>query len=518
MKAGVAAGSETTANAAAEILDRGGNAVDAAVGACFAMGAGEPGLTGLAGGGVMLHRDGESGRCAILDFFADTPGVGLSQPRERHFYPLTLDFGPAKQVFHIGRGAAAVPGVIPGLCTALGRWGTMGLKDVIAPACRALREGAVLGALQDAVGPIVWPIFRMDERSRRFFSRDGEHVLEGGDLYRVPEQADTLEAVAETPDWRANYLRVVGEAIIAECGPSAGGLVTRASLEDYEVVEREALHGRYRSSMVFTNPPPASGGAMIALMLELLGSTELAEIEFGSRGHVHALARAFAVADRARGEGAPPWSREEIERSKGLFAALEGLELSAAPGVNGGPPCTSHMSVVDRWGNAASVTMSHGEGTGVVLGSTGIMMNNLMGEADLFPCGFDAWTPGERLTTMMSPTMVVEEDGTLLVLGTGGANRIRTAITQVVTALADYRMHPVEAVGAPRIHFEEGVLNAETFGRPGGDYFDSLGAPALIRFAEPNLFFGGVHMVLRRPDGEGEGAGDPRRFGVFLTV
>ena len=131
---------------------------------------------------------------------------------------------------------------------------------------------------------------------------------------------------------------------------------------------------------------------------------------------------------------------------------------------------------------------------------------------------FPAVDPLNSGSSMMSPTVVTGQDGTLLVLGTGGANRIRSALTQVISAILDHGLEAERAVRAPRIHFEAGVLNAEVFSRPGHDFLESLGAPELVRFDTPNLFFGGVHMVERSPSGEVSGAGDPRRAGVYLTV
>ncbi|MEQ9323555.1 MAG: gamma-glutamyltransferase, partial [Polyangiaceae bacterium] len=144
----IAAGSAPTADAGAEVLDEGGNAVDAAVAACFATAVGEPTLTSLAGGGMMIHRVGATGKVTICDFFSDAPRMGLRDLKEPDFFAIDLDFGPTTQQFHIGAASAAVPGVIPGLCEALDKWGTKPLAEVVAPACRMLREGYHQGPYQ----------------------------------------------------------------------------------------------------------------------------------------------------------------------------------------------------------------------------------------------------------------------------------------------------------------------------------------------------------------------------------
>jgi gamma-glutamyltranspeptidase/glutathione hydrolase len=147
------------------------------------------------------------------------------------------------------------------------------------------------------------------------------------------------------------------------------------------------------------------------------------------------------------------------------------------------------------------------------------MMNNLMGEEDLHPDGFGKAPKRERLNTMMSPTLVLEPSGTITVLGTGGANRIRSAIVQIVSLLLDHGRDAVSAVGAPRVHYEGGVLNAEVFDLDdGGAALLRLEPEKLVAFAEPSLFFGGVHLVRRLADGTLDGAGDPRRGGVCRVV
>jgi gamma-glutamyltranspeptidase/glutathione hydrolase len=175
---------------------------------------------------------------------------------------------------------------------------------------------------------------------------------------------------------------------------------------------------------------------------------------------------------------------------------------------------TTHISVADRQGNIASLTASNGEGCGYVLPGTGIMLNNMLGEEDLNYGGFHRWPEGARLASMMSPALAELADGTRLALGTGGSNRIRSAMTQVLVNLLDFGLPPEQAVQAPRMHLEGEMLSIE----PG---FDEATLAALIAAAprhhlwpEKNLFFGGVHTVSIRPGGLFDGAGDPRRGGT----
>jgi gamma-glutamyltranspeptidase/glutathione hydrolase len=174
---------------------------------------------------------------------------------------------------------------------------------------------------------------------------------------------------------------------------------------------------------------------------------------------------------------------------------------------------TTHISVADARGNIASLTASNGEGCAYMLPGTGIMLNNMLGEEDLNPGGFNRWKTGVRLASMMSPAVVEKPDGTRFALGSGGSNRIRSAVTQVLVNLLDYGMAPEQAVSAPRIHLEGDMLSIE----PGyvAEALSALetSAPKSHIWPAKNLFFGGVHTVSVQPGGIFDGVGDPRRGG-----
>ena len=398
MQGVIAAGSAPTADAGAEVLAEGGNAVDAAVAACFATAVGEPTLTSLAGGGMMIHRDGGTGKVTICDFFSDAPRMGLRDLGEPDFFAIDLDFGPTTQQFHIGAASAAVPGVIPGLCEALGKWGTKPLAEVVAPACRMLREGYLQGPYQGFAAKLLEPILTYTESGRNVFHVDGRMVGEG-DLFRLPQLADTLEAMARR-GWRSYYEDVLVAAMLEQFGPERGGLLTKEDFDAYQVHFREPLALKYHNSRVLTPPPPAAGGPMIAMMLKLLGTRQLGTIDRTSPRHAGLLACAMAVADESRPEGALALEGARFDHWLEHFVAL--CETGRLPSAKapGGPANTTHISVIDQKGDAAAVTFSYGEGNAHVIGDTGIVMNNLMGEDDLFPQGFDFAPRGKRLPTM----------------------------------------------------------------------------------------------------------------------
>lgn len=513
----IAAGSAPTADAGAAILASGGNAIDAAAAACFATAVGEPTLTSLAGGGMLIYRDAKSGEVTICDFFSDAPRMGLTDQKEPDFSAIDLDFGPTTQRFYIGAASAAVPGVIPGLCEALERWGSKPLAAIVAPACEMLRGGFTLGRYQGFAAKLLEPILTYTEGARQVFHIDGR-MMRDGDFFQLPQLADTLEAMAKT-GWRSYYDDVLVRAMLEQFGPDRGGLLTREDFDAYRVEFRKPLSLQYHDSHVLTPPPPAAGGPMIAMMLRLLHTRQLGQYDRTSARHAGLLACAMATADESRVEGAAALDGEHFSRWLARFEELCATEKLPRPRVPSGPGSTTHISVIDGAGNAAAVTFSYGEGNGHVVGKSGIVMNNLMGEEDLFPDGFESGPRGARLPTMMSPTLLLDDHGGVCALGTGGANRIRTAIVQVLSALHDHDYDPARAIAASRIHFEAGVLNAETFDWPNaGDELESLGADKFIRFPEPSMFFGGVHLVQRSGDGTLAGAGDPRRGGQLRIV
>jgi gamma-glutamyltranspeptidase/glutathione hydrolase len=177
---------------------------------------------------------------------------------------------------------------------------------------------------------------------------------------------------------------------------------------------------------------------------------------------------------------------------------------------------TTHISVVDGQGNAASLTLSNGEGSGYVLSGSGIMLNNMLGEEDLNPGGFHCWDSGVRVSSMMAPTLAIEQQR-IIATGSGGSNRLRTAILQTLNNLCLFGMDVRTAVDSPRLHIENGLLSIEPgFPEPAVDEV-CAGYPDQHRWTEKNLFFGGTHTVIY-DGGRFSGAGDPRRDGVFLSV
>ncbi len=513
----MAAGHAQTANAARIMLDEGGNAFDAVLAAFCTACVAEPVLTSLGGGGFLLSRTAKGG-CALYDFFVQTPHARVA-PGQIDFYPMEADFGTTRQEFHIGMGAIATPGVVKGLFRVHRELCTMPMARIVEPAVRLARRGLQVNALQAYIFRVIEPIIRASPEAWRTFestSRPGE-LVGAGERLRRPRLADTLEALAREGEGLF-YRGEIARRIVRDV-QERGGHLTEKDLRDYRVIKRNPLEFRYRGARVFMNPPPSTGGALINFAMKLLESVDFHSLGFGSFEYLNLLAEVMAqtnIARRTAGSEALP-DRRAARRLLGPgnvqrhIAALQG-HLQCARG-------TTHVSVIDGGGNMAAMSVSNGEGCGYVIPETGIMLNNMLGEEDLVPCGFNRWPENRRIASMMSPTFVFQKDGTAVAAGSGGSNRIRTAVLQVLVNLLDFRMPLRRAVLAPRIHYENGLLNVERGFRKRDTQGLLEAYPLHKLWGERNLFFGGVHAAaVCRKGAHYEGAGDPRRGGRAIVL
>jgi gamma-glutamyltranspeptidase/glutathione hydrolase len=485
--------------AAAELLRAGGNAYDAAIAAGFAATVVEPALTSLGGGGFLLTRRGD-GQVILFDFFVDTPGRGLPERElEPHFLPVTVHFPASDQIFNVGLGSVAVPGNLRGFLHAHRRLGRLPLADVVAPAISLARDGVPLNASQAYFLHLLRPIMTLTEAGRKLYAPGGRYVGEGDRLANA-DLAQFLESLTREGEHEF-YEGSVGRRIARDMAEGQG-LLTETDLAAYTVVEREPLVQDYRGHRLLTNSPPSFGGSLVALSLALLESRALGSFRRAGLEHLGAIVAAMQEVDRLRDQG---WLRPELlpEQERRLSAA----RIRHASGG------TTHVSVCDDEGNAASMTISNGEGSGYVVPGTGIMLNNMMGEDDLHPDGFHASPPGQRVASMMSPSIVLRNGRLRLVLGSGGSKRIRTAMFQAISAVVDFGASVADAVESPRLHWDGECLQVEPGFDP--DVVEALAHRYPVNlWPERNVYFGGVHAVA--PDGQT--GGDPRRGGSTLVV
>lgn len=508
MKGAVAAGHKLTAETAAEILRSGGNAFDAVVAGFFVACVCESVLASLGGGGFLLAGNSD-GQTRVFDFFTHTPRHKSDQPLD--FYPVMVDFGSAQQEFHIGLGSCAAPGAVNGMFAIHRDLGSMPMAELMQPAIELARRGVMVEPFQAYLLRLVGPIYATPAALPLFCSPAApERLMDAGDVFINAELGDVLETLA-IEGQGLFYRGEIARELIRLCEDS--GHLRYEDMTEYQTILREPLDIEHRGRRFYTNPPPSAGGILIAFGLNLLGQFDSDSAGAGSYSHIRTLVDILLTTSEVRGmhfgEG-PHVGLLDRE----LLDLYQARVLHTTAAYRG----TTHISVVDEQRNIAAMTVSNGEGCGELIPGTGVMMNNMLGEEDLNPAGLHGWTPNQRMSSMMAPSILLERDGCVTALGSGGSNRIRTAILQVVSNFADFGLDLETAVNHPRVHIETDVLNIEA-GLP-----EATISPLTAEFANhrlfegTNMFFGGVHVVRMDAAGGLSCMGDPRRSGVGIVV
>ena len=500
----IAAGDKTTVNAAMEILKDGGNAFDAAVCAVFTAMTSEYTLTGACGGGVMLAYP-KGSEPIVFDFFVHTPKK--KSVKNLDFSRIAVDFGPASQFFYIGKGSVAVPGNTIGLLHIHSRLGSLPLSRILEPAIQTAKSGAIINNAHEYLFKILDPILSHTKTGEILFKPNGK-TIKAGERFKNPDFANYLEQIIIEG---SNFLYRGDLTDKIDVFMEDGGLLTKEDFSNYEVIERTPLKTDFNGKTIITNPMPSPGGTLIAFALKII-SRKFPGKEINNR----LLTLVMRLAQTARSEVISAKNKTDslaeilspiyFKRFLDFFDSEISLKPNKEKLCSGS---TTHMSIIDSQGSAASVTTTNGEGCGYIIPGTGIMINNMLGEEDLNPDGFHNWETTKRMETMMSPTIVIGDFGPELVLGSGGSNRIRSAIKQVILNKFTKNMNLEEAIQAPRIHLEENIIHCEP-----GINTAKLSFPwsTIHHWHEKNLFFGGVNAVTPT-----NAVGDPRRSGYGLV-
>lgn len=496
----VAAGHEETVKAASDILKAGGNAFDAAIAAYIVSWIAEPVMAGAAGGAFANLRTKE-GDTFLLDFFCQTPKQKkLAQAVD--FFPVEVDFGTATEVFHVGKGSSAVPGSVAGVFALHERLGSMPMRALVQHAIELGKNGVLVNDFQYLDFQLLEAILRLDPKADSIFF-ENEILKKPGQKMAMPQFADFLDYL-----WRegkdAFYKGEIAQKVAADY-QNGGGYLTMDDFENYEVVWRKPLAFSFRDKTILTNPLPSTGGALMSIFMKSLERFEIPK-EVISQDHFTQYLQVFLNIN------ALEKSEKNLERKlREIFT-----EAFSLPDKNSSKRgSTTHLNIVDKWGNAISMTSSLGEGCGYFIEGTDIQMNNMLGEAALLPNGFHSWEPDVRLCSMMTPTLVLDKTKNLeVVTGSGGAGRIPYAIGQVLKNLIDFDMGLSEAVNAPRVHMEHGIFNVEK-------EFGEFSVPPdlaiqLKAWQERSLYFGGTHTIQVK-NGMLKASGDERRDGIGIV-
>ena len=500
----LAATGPTSLAAGRAVARAGGNAVDVAVAAALAAMSCEPGIVSL-GAGAFISIWGEGQEPVVIDGNVEMPG--RERPDEafgQGVREVFVDFYGGMTVF-AGHGSVATPGMFAALAEANRLWGSAPWRELVTPAAHFARHGYPLGRSAASYLNEASPLFTADVQTRTFLEQGTGAPPRAGQIMTSPHLATSMEAIAAGVE--TLYGGELAEVIEADMDAHAG-LLTREDLASYRTVIRPALRTRLGEWDIGVNPAPSIGGPVLTAMLRLLADRKL------TAGATHAL----DVADIQR--IVLGYRRRAIDHAHDLESAgreliglldelgPEGLEAVCSS------PETIHVSVVDADGLACSITTSSGYGSGVTTPHTGLVLNNALGEPELNRRGLHALPPGTRLASNMAPTTARHDGGAALAIGSPGADRITTALFQVLGGVC-LDNHPLQqAIDQPRLHIaidDDGRERMEYEEAPAlADAALQLGLPTVVH-PPMSMYFGGAGAAARHDDGRLDAAGDPRR-------
>ena len=525
---GMVATSHTLATEVAlKVLKDGGNAIDAAVTAGFALAVTQPRSGNIGGGGFLVYSPGNGDAPEAIDYRETAPAAATETMFQDQ------DGNVVSERSRFSHKAAGVPGTVAGLALALERHGTLSLSQALAPAIRLAREGFVVPhrfteGLEQARDRLErWPATRTT-----FYKKDGS-APQPGEVFRQPELADTLQRIAEQ-GVKGFYEGETAQLIVAEM-QRGEGLITLEDLRNYEPAVRQPVHGTYRGFDIYSMSPPSSGGTHIVQILNILEDYPIGDWGHNSANTIHHMAEAMklAYADRSEYLGDTDFVAVPLQglTSKGyadqLRASIKADKARPASEIAPGKPGprespeTTHFSVVDRWGNAVSntYTINFSYGSGITVAGAGFLLNNEMDDFSAKPGVPNAYgliggeankvEPGKRMLSSMSPTIVRKDDRNFLVTGSPGGSRIITTTLQVIMNVIDHNMNIQTAVSAPRIHHQwlPDEIRVEQGISP--DTLDLLRARG--HTINTGSAMGAIQSILIGEDGTLYGGADPRR-------
>ena len=441
-----------------DVLAAGGSAADAAVAACLASCVAETVMTGLLGGGHAIYFDDERGRARNLDCFVAVPGLG-EPPRSPELIELQVPFGAELVHYAVGPASCGVPGLAAGLVALWREHGRLPWRELAQPAIELARSGVEFPPAHAACLAMLAPVMTMNEGAGIY--APGGRLLEAGDTLQQPGLVNALEALADDP--AAVYTGGIGASLLA-LSRERGGVLTDDDLQSYEPSWSEPVEVEYLDGCLLTRAG-------------LSGVPEL----------VPRLPRL-----------------RELDETTRVLTLVDVFQVRVTGGGD-----TTNLTVVDDDGNACVLTTSLGLGSGDFLPGYDLHLNSMLGEADLVR---GPLVPGERMQSMMAPTLAADSEGLSLAAGAAGGTRLRTALLGVVAGVLDEGLEPEAAVARPRVHPAPDVVNAE----PGVDEQALAELEArgrnVRRWPEQHHYFGGVSLVSRRG-----AAADPRRNGAAAS-
>ncbi|MDH4056364.1 MAG: gamma-glutamyltransferase family protein [Gammaproteobacteria bacterium] len=496
----VATSSQLAADAAREIAAGGGNAVDCALAAALFTMNTEPGVCALAGSAFITVWT-ENGEPCTIDGNVAVPGAGLPQEARGHgAVPISMDYGAGIKTL-VGPGSVSVPGSLAALECAWKKYGNASWKDLFAPTIRATREGFPLpAACHYYLGYSGDCIFGRSADGYRALHHEDGSLRDVGSAVVIPHLADSLESIAQEGA-RLFYEGELGATLSDHCR-DGGGMLTREDLASYHAIERDPLIAEIGGWSIATNPPPAIGGAVLSALL--LSCSDIRDREWNRNSLLQLIDSQRACLD-FRAHTLDLADDLDAEVARLLSLARSGQLLTRWTSAS-----TVHTSVVDSNGTGCAITASSGYGSGEMPAGTGLWLNNCLGEIELNRRGLDAGPIGARLPSNMTPS-VARRDGSVLAVGSPGADRITTAMQQFLINYLLFEMQLDDAIAHPRVHVDTSGKSMRLMSEPGLDLPDT-DLPA-VEFPHLGMYFGGIGAAVFSPSDGLATAADPRREG-----
>ena len=532
----VCAAHPAAARAGLDMLQIGGNAIDAALAISFTLGVVEPYASGLGGGGFMTiwlaDNDAGSpaarlanGRVLCLDFRERAPAAATSE----HYY------GIGQSVHELtlhGPLAVAVPGAPSGLAHAAAHFGLLSrqtLAPMIAPAIRHAERGIIVTPKMAKHFAAYHDLLSRYATTALIFTRP-QGPIPAGEVLRQPEQAQTLAHISEVG--LGAFVQDTLARRFEHFMTAHGGLITANDLADYRPHERPVIRGTYRGYTLLTTPPPSTGGMRLLQVLNVLERYPVRDWGPHAAGTLHLIAEAlkasFAAGERYVADPATlptipmdeliakPWAAD-LSRNLSFDHTNPSFIPDSSP--DDGQGCTTHYSVIDRWGNIVSATQTIGLfwGSGMTLDGTGLLLNGEMNDFSEGRGHINAVAPGKIPRSHMCPTLVLKDDRPFMILGSPASHRIPSAVLQTLSNVIDHGMDLAAAVAAPRAHWQDGILHLEAGIEPQVAAQLEQKGHTVKRYAAKDRYFGGVHAIRIDPQsGTLSGAADPRRDGQAI--
>lgn len=455
----VAGGHKDTVESASNILKEGGNAFDAAIAGVFASMSCEYLYTGAASGGAMLVK--KNGFSAdIIDFFVETPPINPSKVKD--FKAINADFGDTKQEFNIGAGSVGIPGTLPGLIHIHKEYGSLPFSVLVEQALDLSKKGCLISKNQEYLSEVLSPIISSSKVLESLFIKDGS-LLKEGDLFINTEFASFLDQFLYE-DATTFYRHEVCPLFYNSF--KEGGIIELKNLQEYTPKKRVPLELKYRGHQIFMNPEPSTGGTLINAGLKQLSGLDVV-------------------------------SKQDIEGALHKIKKFKDQDMVGS---------TTHLSVIDKENNVASVTTTNGVGAGFTVPGTGIMPNNMLGEKHLNINGFHNWKSQQRIPSNICPTLIVDKNNNLTTLGSAGSSRIISATMSVISNLLNNEMSLKRSISKSRIHLEGDTLHCEP-----SDGHPEYKTENVVIWEAKNMYFGGVNAC-----SSFDSVGDERRSGVSV--